>query len=297
MTIPNSSELLSDEQINALINSDDFYKKARNTIGRKILFENQHHEKNIVEYECAPQILDKILAHIESVWTVYGATEPHWSVVSTSAFRADVIDQNIQAFHDSGRNEVENLKRLLNRTSIDPSTFQVALEYGCGVGRVTRWLANVFPVVYGVDISTNHLSLAKSYFQQEGVNNIKTILIQSLQNIDALPRYDFLYSKIVLQHNPPPVIYLILNKLCEKLNPGGSGVLQIPTYCLNYTFKASDYVESMEQINRMEMHVLPQPVIFDVLARHHCHCREVSRDHLVTTMDYVSTTFVFTKTA
>ncbi len=297
MANTNGSDFLSDQQLNMLLGSDDFYKKTRNAIGRKILFENQLHEKNNVEYQCDPQVLEKILTHIESVWTEYGATEPHWSVVSTSAFRSDVIEQNIQAFHDSGRNEVENLKRLLNRTGLDPTAAQVALEYGCGVGRVTRWLANLFPRVYGIDISTNHLNLASAYFEQEDVTNVKTLLIQSLQSINELPRYDFLYSKIVLQHNPPPVIYLILNTLCEKLNPGGTGVLQIPTYCLNYAFKASDYVESMGQINRMEMHVLPQPVIFDVLARHQCQCREVSRDHLVTTMDFVSTTFVFTKTA
>lgn len=291
----NASEILSHPNLETLLNSDEFYKKARNIVGRKILYENQLHDKNDVEYECSPEEFSKILKHIESVWTEYGVTEPHWSVVSTSAFKAKVIDQNLKAFHGSGRNEFINLKRLLDRTHIDPASLKVALEYGCGVGRVTRWLAELFPKVYGVDISVNHLKLAQSYFDQESVANIETIPITSAQAIDDLPNYDFLYSKIVLQHNPPPVIYLILNRLCEKLNSGGAGVLQIPTYRQNYAFKASDYIASMNEINSMEMHALPQPVIFDVLARHGCQCREASRDHLVATMDFVSTTFVFVK--
>lgn len=291
----NVSELLSSSNLEAILNSEEFYKKARNIVGRKILYENQLHDKNDIEYECSSEEFDKILKHIETIWTEYGATEPHWSVVSTSAFRAKVIDQNMKAFHDSGRNEAINLRRLLNRTNIDPNPLGVALEYGCGVGRVTRWLADLFPKVYGVDISVNHLKLAQAYFEQESVTNIETIPITSAQVIDDLPNYDFLYSKIVLQHNPPPVIYLILNRLCEKLNPGGAGVLQIPTYRQNYAFKASDYIASMNEISSMEMHALPQPVIFDVLARHGCQCREASRDHLVTQMDFVSTTFVFVK--
>ncbi len=295
MTDINVSELLSDAQLNDLLNFEEFYKKARNIIGRKILYENQLHDKNDIEYECNADDLDKILKHIEAVWTDYGATEPHWSVVSISAFRADAIEQNLKAFHDSGHNEVQNLKRLLKRTNIDPTQFQVALEYGCGVGRVTRWLANLFPKVYGTDISANHLNHAQAYFDQESVDNIELLLISSIGTLDKLPNYDFLYSKIVLQHNPPPVIYLIMNQLCKKLNPGGSGVLQVPTFRQHYSFKASEYIETMNQIDRMEMHALPQPVIFDVLNRHGCHCREVSRDHLVTTMDFVSTTFVFTK--
>ncbi|GAB4375939.1 MAG: hypothetical protein Kow00121_22280 [Elainellaceae cyanobacterium] len=286
---------LSNTELSQLLDSEEFYKKVRNTIGRKILYENQIHDKNVVEYNCSSQLLKKILSHIESVWTEYGATEPHWSVVSTSTFRSDVIDQNIEAFYLSGKNEAINLRRLLKRTNIDTSSFQSTLEYGCGVGRVTRWLADIFPQVYGADISSNHLSLAETYFHQENVGNITTFSINSLEDIKQLPNYDFLYSKIVFQHNPPPVMYLLLDTLCEKINSGGAGVFQIPTYCLNYSFSVSDYIESMEEIDRMEMHVLPQPVVFDILKNHNCHCREVSRDHLVATMDFVSSTFVFVK--
>jgi hypothetical protein len=116
MTQNDVSEQLSDEQLNNLINSDVFYKKARDPIGRKILFENQLHEQNVIEHKCSPDDLARILRHIEQVWTKYGATDPHWSVVSIAKFRANVISQNLQAFYDSGCSEVENMKRILRRT-------------------------------------------------------------------------------------------------------------------------------------------------------------------------------------
>lgn len=288
-------DLLTDEALETLLSSDEFYKKVRNMIGRKILYENQMHEKNVVEHECESHSVTKILSHIEQIWTQYGMKEPHWSVVTTPAFRCDMIGRNLGAFYESGRMEVENLKRLLARSNVSVDSLRVALEYGCGVGRVTRWLAHVFPTVYGVDISGTHLAHASNYFRQEGVTNVQTILVNSVKDVESIPAFDFLYSKIVLQHNPPPVIRVILDKLCGKLSEGGVGVVQIPTYCKGYSFRVESYIKSMEKLDRMKMHVLPQPIVFDILARHRCRPREVSRDHLVTTMDFVSTTFVFLK--
>lgn len=283
------------ETLEELFSSDALYKKVRNVVGRKILYEIQTHEKNLIEHECDKEALENILGHVEKVWTEYGAKEPHWSVVTAPVFRSEVIEQNLARFYESGRIEVESLKRLLARSNVSTESLRVALEYGCGVGRVTRWLADLFSTVYGVDISRTHLAHASKYFKQQGVPNIENILISSIRDLATIPQFDFLYSKIVLQHNPPPVICAILDTLCQKLNKGGIGVVQLPTYCKGYSFRIEDYMKSIEAVNRMEMHVLPQPIVFDILARHGCQPREVSRDHLVTTMDFISTTFVFLK--
>lgn len=52
-------DLLTDEALETLSSSDEFYKKVRNMIGRKILYENQAHEKNIVEHECESHSLQR----------------------------------------------------------------------------------------------------------------------------------------------------------------------------------------------------------------------------------------------
>ena len=281
--------------LDELVRSKAFYDHYRNEVGKRILYEAQLHDPIDVEYLGTPEQLDAIMRHIEGVWTRLGETDAHWSVVSTRDFRADRINDTIDQFHNTGKAEVANLARLMKRVGLDTSQLHSALEYGCGVGRVTRWLAEMFPHVTGVDISSPHLTLANEYFAKEGKRNIDTLRVQSLSDIDNLPEFDFLYSKIVLQHNPPPVIYRVFSSLCTKLRPGGVGVVQIPTYCRNYSFAVDAYLRTAKGEGEMEMHALPQRAVFDVLSKANCSVVEVFRDHLVNGVDFVSSTFVFAK--
>jgi trans-aconitate methyltransferase len=288
-------KLKSATDLDARIKSPETFTKYRDEYGRRILYEAQLHDPIVVEYEATDVQFGQLLAHIEAVWTKLGETDPHWSVVSTSAFRADKSKETIGDFQETGRREVDNLRRLLARTGIDVTGAQSALEYGCGVGRVTRYLGDMFPIVTGVDVSAAHLRMAEDYFRESGKTNIATSKVSSFADIAALPDFDFLYSKIVLQHNPPPIMHRTLDALLQKLRPGGVGCVQIPTYKKNYVFKVADYIQEMHTIKNMEMHVLEQPVVFNLMERHNCAPREVFRDHLVTQMDFVSSTFLFQK--
>ena len=294
--IPTETIQLDSPAFKELAKTSEFYKQVRNDIGKKLLYETQLHDPIVVEDKVDDAVLEKILEHVHRVWTRLGAEEPHWSVVSTSDFKPARIQDTIGRFHETGKAEAANLVRQLARVGLNVPRPAVALEYGCGVGRVTRWLATLFDRVIGVDISLNHLSEARKYLAAEQVANTEFTHISRLHQINELPDFDFLYSKIVLQHNPPPVIAHVLDVLCSKMRPGGIGVVQIPTYATRYSFRAVDYLQKMHQITGMEMHVLPQPTIFNILDAHGCLPVEVSRDHL-TTVDYISTTFVFQRRA
>lgn len=286
---------LESPDIQKLIASSEFYNKYRSELSRKVLFEVQHHNPIVVEYDVPESQLDAILNHIQKVWTNLGNTEPHWSVASVPDFRADKISDTLDSFNQSGKYEVDNALRMVARSGVSLNSHGTALEYGCGVGRVTRWWAPLFKSMIGVDVSASHLRLARSYMQDSSISNFDLIHIQSFSDIKCLPRYDFLYSKIVLQHNPPPVIYKTLETLIERLNPGGYAIVQFPTYCRNYSFTGNDYIRKMDSISDMEMHVLPQHVVYTLLNRYRCRPLESMRDHLVRSADYVSTTFLFTK--
>jgi len=82
----------------------------------------------------------------------------------------------------------------------DPKRMRV-LEIGCGAGRVTRALAQVFGEVYGVDISGEMVRQARSALADlPGVR----ILQNSGKDLDVLgdTRFDFAFSSIVFQHIP-----------------------------------------------------------------------------------------------
>ena len=68
---------------------------------------------------------------------------------------------------------------------------------------------------------------------------------------------------IVLQHNPPPVIRLIVRAFLKALNPGGMAYLQVLSYRVGYRSSPGEYLENEAKKHvMMEMHVLPQRVPF-----------------------------------
>src|SRR5262245_41112109 len=101
--------LKSTTDIDALIKSPETFAKYRDEYGRRILYEAQLHDPITVEYAATDEQFAELLKHIETVWSRLGETDPHWSVVSTSAFRADKIKDTIGEFHETGRREVDNL--------------------------------------------------------------------------------------------------------------------------------------------------------------------------------------------
>ena len=46
-------------------------------------------------------------------------------------------------------------------------------------------------------------------------------------DLDTLPEFDLFFSMIVLQHNPPPLIALMLEKIAARLRPGGVAVFAV----------------------------------------------------------------------
>lgn len=282
-------------EVAELVRSREFFRQWRHEIGRQIFYQALQHQPIEVEHEVSEDKLALIIEHVQGVWTKLGAEEPHWSVLSTADFKPDKIEENRDRFEASGKFEVENTIRSLARCGLKIDPEGVAIDYGCGVGRISRWLAPQAKMVYAVDISPNHLKLCKDYVEREGVANVRGLQISSIADIENIPRFDFLFSKIVLQHNPPPVIAKILGILCRRLRPNGIGIVQIPTYWVHYKFQASEYLSNIEKDKKMEMHVLPQPVVFDILDRNNCVVREVIRDHMVGNVDWVSSTFIFQK--
>ncbi len=155
----------------------------------------------------------------------------------------------------------------------------VCAEYGCGVGRVTTWLASRFKTVRAFDISASHLEAARRRLEGQGVRNVEFILVRGLDDLGALAGCDLFYSFIVLQHNPPPIMRSILGRASQGLNPGGIAFFQAPTYMAGYAFHASDAAPGEEdQAPVMEMHCLPQRDILDVLSQAECIVREVEPD-------------------
>lgn len=222
---------------------------------------------------------DQRTAMIERVartWRDLGAEEPHWSVVTKDEYRQDVLAQNLAEFYESGHDNFLTVRSFMARNGITIGPDWTAFELGCGVARVTAAMSGYFNKVVGCDISQPHLEIARAHCEGSGLHNVSFVQLTSLDVLGEVEPFDFFFSLIVLQHNPPPVMAAILDRIFARLNPGGVVMFQVPTYEVGYDFKWERYLAS--PVEGMEMHVLPQPAIFELFARHGLRCIEVQED-------------------
>ncbi|NJL71479.1 MAG: class I SAM-dependent methyltransferase [Candidatus Competibacteraceae bacterium] len=230
-----------------------------------------------VEAVLSEDKLVPLFEHIQSVWQKLGETEPYWSVLVQERFKqANISDP--EDFYKTGKNDLLRIQATLQRVGLDPQFPKSCLEYGCGLGRATRWLADAYQEVHGVDISAAHLAQAKNYFDTTNISNVTFHHMTKLGDLDALPRVDLIYTAIVLQHNPPPVIVHTLRRLLRALNPGGVAIFHLPTYRDKYSFVLEDYMEKAKGETKMEMHAVPQQVIFQLISDEGAICLEALED-------------------
>lgn len=250
-----------------------------------------------IEDNCAGDELQKLFDHVQATWQALGESEPHWSVVVSEQYRQANIEDNHDAFYRTGEQHVKHLFGSLARNGVHFGGFKTCLDYGCGVGRITRHLAARFEAVFAYDISLSHLRCAEDYFTRKKISNVELKQLKRVQDIESLPKVDVAYSMLVLQHNPPPVMAFIVEGLIRSLNPGGIAFFQVPTYRQGYEFSVAPYL-AMDATNReMEMHVLPQSRIFEIAQHASARVLEVIDDGWTgIRFKEVSNTFVIQKT-
>ncbi len=243
-----------------------------------------------------PLEVARLLDHIAKTWTEFGETEPHYSVITDEKFKPTRIDETLDAFNASGKDGVTRFDAALARAGVDQRNEATCLELGCGVGRVTAWLARRCARVIGTDISAAHLAIARKHLETEGLKNVELHRLLSVDTLAALPRFDLFFSVIVLQHNPPPVIRAILDRTFERLLPGGIAYFQVPTYRSGYAFRLETYLREDLSKNAMEMHVLPQSAIMRLASKHGLDLLEVIEDpYTGMRLGEISNTFLFRK--
>jgi len=254
-----------------------------------------HLPKIPVEVYAGKEILDQMFERLCDTWEGMGFTEPYWSVLTQPQYKIENFIENSQQFYSSSGPLFRNMMSTLNRNGINVSSLDNCLEVGCGVGRMTAHLAGNFNRVIGADVSLQHILKAKSYLDSIKVENVEFIHWQKLDQLNGLANIDFIVSLITLQHNPPPLILKILEKLLSSLNPGGFAFIQIPTYRNGYIFEVERYMQKKSK-GEIEMHFLPQSHIFDAIKKTNCSCVEVREDAMVGNEDkMLSNTFLIKK--
>lgn len=155
-------------------------------------------------------------------WEEMARVDPLWAILSRPEKRFRNWD--LEEFLTTGEEEIRDLMESTRQTGL-PRQHRRAIDFGCGVGRLTRALRNYFPECHGVDISASMLGMARELtpectFRQAG-------------DLKSFPDgyADFVYSSIVLQHQPDRKHALdLIADMVRVLVPGGLLVFQMPLH-------------------------------------------------------------------
>ncbi|MCH6257692.1 class I SAM-dependent methyltransferase [Puniceicoccaceae bacterium K14] len=249
-----------------------------------------------VELDSSPESMLQLFAKVESTWEGWGDVDAHWSVMSQNEFKTEELEVSRDLFEKSGKADAEIIRYTLERNGLNLDECQSCIEIGCGTGRITRWLSTIFSDVFAYDISSNHLRKAEEYLKAKEVERVSLLKFNSLNDMSKLPKTDFVFSVIVLQHNPPPVIKFMIQSILECLNPGGLALFQVPTYLKDYSFKIDSYLKTPIDSVNLEMHVIPQCDVFKIAEECNCSTVEVVEDDCIgKPRGSVSNTFLLKK--
>jgi len=158
-------------------------------------------------------------------WDALGKIDPLWANLTNDDKRGGKWDA--EEFFLTGEQEIDEVMGSVESLSV---TFKHdrALDFGCGVGRLTQALAARFDEVWGVDIAPSMIELANRYNRHPGTCRYYLNDRSDLERFDD-GSFDFIYSNIVLQHMQPKDQRRYLAELVRVLAPGGIFVFQLPS--------------------------------------------------------------------
>jgi ubiquinone/menaquinone biosynthesis C-methylase UbiE len=163
------------------------------------------------------------LRRVRAHWETHGEQDPLWAVYVAPGTRGGRWD--VDAFFATGRAEVERVFAALPVAG-RPRGRQVALDFGCGVGRLTRALGAHFDEVIGVDVSAPMLARAREFAQDDPRMSFVLNPRDDLSFV-ADGAVDLVYSSLVLQHMSRPLASRYLAEFVRVLAADGAAVVQV----------------------------------------------------------------------
>jgi SAM-dependent methyltransferase len=156
---------------------------------------------------------------MSKTWEYYGKHDPYYGVLSAPEFSAARFTPEARArFFASGVDKVDRALELAE-AAFGPVRKDIALDYGCGAGRLTRRLSDLFSEVIAVDISPDMLKLAAENLAG------RKVFFEEAQTMTDRP-VNFIVSMLVMQHIPAQVGLQVLDKLARRLQ--GTGIVDLP---------------------------------------------------------------------
>lgn len=153
-------------------------------------------------------------------WALLGEGEPYFAVLSDERFlRRNLTPETLEEFWKSGVNDMAGFAEVVDKF-FGRFPRGTALDFGCGVGRLTHGMAAMCEHVIGLDISPGMLAEARRHPRDN---------MEFLDRLDD-QTFDWVSSIIVFQHIPPRRGYALFDDLLRRVNHGGAITLHVTLY-------------------------------------------------------------------
>jgi ubiquinone/menaquinone biosynthesis C-methylase UbiE len=165
----------------------------------------------------------KSLQELQRNWEGLAKVDPLWAICTDP--RKQNNKWSREEFFATGKREIEQVLECVRTLGLRLDEKSPALDFGCGVGRLTRALAAHFPECWGVDISPTMVRLATEFNQ--GVPQCR-FLVNERDRLEEFHDgyFGFIYTSIVLQHIATKYAKKYVADLVRLLQPGGVLVFQ-----------------------------------------------------------------------
>jgi SAM-dependent methyltransferase len=161
------------------------------------------------------------LGELQRHWDELGRRNPLWAILTGNE------KWELDQFFLSGDIEIARVLRYVGLLGIRVRP-QRALDFGCGVGRLTQALCGHFFRASGVDIAPSMIARAEALNRFGGRCRYYVSTSDDLR-LFADEAFDFVYSNIVLQHVRPVYAKNYVREFVRVLRPGGVAVFQVPS--------------------------------------------------------------------
>ncbi|HXS90851.1 MAG TPA: methyltransferase domain-containing protein [Steroidobacteraceae bacterium] len=160
-------------------------------------------------------------------WDYYGRHDPYFGVLSHDRYHSGALSEDARReFFESGAAYVRDVLDSCRRHLGPELPREKALDFGCGVGRLTLPLAGEFAHVVGVDVAAGMLTEARAQAAARQLRNVT--FCQTLEElVGAHGTFSFVNSYIVLQHVPTRDGLAYIATMLRLLGADGFGALHV----------------------------------------------------------------------
>ncbi len=196
-------------------------------------------------------------------WENLGRKDPMWAILTQAGTDGGRWDE--AEFMNSGIEFVEWIAAWLSQQGVTVQRGD-ALDFGCGIGRITQAMAPHFSSVTGVDVSQPMIDLAneKNRFGEQ-----VRYLCNTRPDLSVIPdaSLDLVVTAIVLQHMRAEYSLAYLREFLRILRPGGVLFFQLATGELGESGSSLAPAQEADEEAHMEIHCVPLEDVHDTLKR------------------------------